>query len=153
MRILALIVVLGLFATTWPSITRAADQPPSATVTTLHEERTAKQTGRYATMLQGIALATFGTGEIEGNVGPADWEKALEIPHIRVKFAEPQVIVLNVVSGDFHGEKAYAVSEFIVPTAISAGSPIARVGDEYYSFGKWNPRILLLLKDVIGIVD
>jgi hypothetical protein len=146
MRVYALIAVLG-----FSTATLAADPTPAATVTTMRDGREATQTGRTATVLQGVALATFGTGQLEAKVGKKDWEAALKINHIRVQFDKPQVIVLNVMIGDFRGEKSYSVSEFLVPTAVSAGSPIARVGDEYYSFGKWDPRILLLLKSAVDV--
>lgn len=146
MRVFAMLVVLGLSATA-----PAADPPPGATVTSVYGGEAVTQTGRYATVLQGVALATFGTGEIESQVGNDEWEAALQNNCIHVQFATPQVITLSVTSGDFRGDKSYMVSEFVVPTAVSTGNPMARVGEEFYTFAKWDPRILLLLKDVVGI--
>ena len=45
------------------------------------------------------------------------------------------------------------VSELLVPTAatLSVVNPTARVGDEYIMVGKWDPSMVLLLKDRWGI--
>lgn len=122
-------------------------------VTTMRAGREVTHAGRHATVFHGVALATFGTGRIEAKVGKAEWDASLKINHIRVRFAQPQVIVPSLSGGADRGEQSYAVNEFVVPTVVSAGRPMARVGEEYYSFGKWDPRILLLFKDVLGVVD
>lgn len=128
-----------------------AAEPVTATITTKSNGRVVEQTPRHSTLLHGVALATFATGQIEEEVSENFWKKALERDYIRVEYSQPTTIALSVQSGDARGPKSYDVHEFLVPTAISTGSPMARVGDKYFAFGKWDPRILLLLKDMLGI--
>ncbi len=75
-------------------------------------------------------------------------EEALEGNHILVRFPKPQALTLTVDSGKGHGDKTYEVSEFSVPTAVSSGSPIARVGDKYFMFGKWDPKNHLITSEM-----
>lgn len=105
MNIDAMVAVLGISTTVL-----ASDPTPAATVTTLRDGRAATQTGQTANISQGVALATLGTGQIEAKVGRKQWEDALTSNHIRVAFDKPQVIVLNVTSGEFRGEKSLVAS-------------------------------------------
>ena len=118
-----------------------------ATVTVRNNGTSIIYNGAQGTVFQGVAIATFGTGQIEFKVGKDEWEATLKVDHIMVRFPRPYGLAVQITGGD----KTYEVSEFIIPTAVSAASPIARVGDAYVSFGKWDPRILLLLRDRLGI--
>jgi hypothetical protein len=131
-------------------VANAAD-PPKATVEVRWNGKTVTESGGRATTLQGVALATLGTGQIEIEVKEERWKASLEGNHILVRFPKPQTVTLTVTSGNDRGDKTYEVSEFLVPIAVSSGSPIARVGDKYFMFGKWDPQIILSLKDRIGI--
>lgn len=63
MNVDAVIVVLGISTTILASAPTAA-----AIVTTIRDSRAATQTGQTATIFHGVALATFGTGQIEAKV-------------------------------------------------------------------------------------
>ncbi len=124
----------------------AAD-PPTATVTGRNNGKAVKYIGGAGTVFQGVAVATFGTGQFETEVGKERWEAALQTDHILVRFPKPQGLVATIQGVD----KNYEVSELLVPTAVSTGGPMVRVGDKFLLFGKWDPQIILLLKDRLGI--
>lgn len=144
-------LTLALLAILCSVTSSLAAEPVTATITSRRNGRLVELADRYATLLHGIALATFATGQIETEVSEKLWKEALEQDNIRVVYSHPTTIALSVESGNTRGPKNYEVNEFLVPTAISTGSPMARVGDKFFSFGKWEPRILLLTKDVTGI--
>lgn len=124
----------------------AAD-PPTATVTGRNNGKAVTYSGGMGTLVEGIAIATFGTGQFETEVAKDQWETALQNDHILVRFPKPQGLAATIQGGD----KTYEVSELLVPTAVSTGGPLARVGDKYLVFGKWDPAMILLLRDRWGI--
>jgi hypothetical protein len=143
MRISASLVVLVLV----PALLAAAD-PPTATVTGRNNGHVVTFEKGMATIVQGLAIATLGSAQFEFAADKDRWDTALKGDHVLVKFAQPQGLAANIQDGG----KTYAVSELLVPTTLGTiDAPLARAGDKYWAFGKWDPSPIVLLRDRWGI--
>jgi len=100
------------------------------------------------TIVQGLALAAFGSSQFEFDSDETHWNAATKIDHILVKFPMGAAIAVNIQEGG----KTYLIAELLVPTILDgAAAPMAHefdnLGGKYIAFGKYDPMPIALLRE------
>ena len=122
--------------------------PPTATVSGRHNNKAVTFPGGMGTIVQGLALAAFGSSQFEYEADEARWQTATKTDHILIRFSTPTAIAVNIQEGG----KTYPVAELLVPTSLEgASAPLAHVSgnlvDKYVAFGKYDPTPIALLRE------
>jgi hypothetical protein len=104
MRDVAVLAVLCL-----ASVTHAAD-PPTATVTGRNNGKAVTFPKVMGTLVQGLAIVTFGTAQFESEADKDQWEAAIKSDHVLIKFPKPQGLAANIQDDNDDG-KTYEVSD------------------------------------------
>ncbi len=127
MRLLILAVML------WLSPTLLAAEPTTATVTGKRGGRNVTYVGGLGTEIQGLIVALLGSSNIEREATKKKWEEGLKKERLRVHFAKPQLLAVNV-----GGDKTYKVSEILLTTSSEL---LVRSRDKYHSFTKYDGHL------------
>ena len=141
-----LVLTLAILAFT---MTTVAAQPPMATVTGRKDGKDQSYKQGQDTIGLGMVVAVFGSARLEYAATKERWAAARQRDHVRVRFAEPATLATQLV--DPAGRK-YVVDEILVRTNPEDVPPaardpkagwgstdvlLARCGDKYYSFSKF----------------
>jgi hypothetical protein len=124
-----------------PREDRRADPP--TTVTALYDRgRVVTYGPGLGTTVEGLALAVFGSSQTEFDATKQEWDEGLKARHVRVQYARPRAIRLRV-----DGDKVYEVSEVLI--GFSPGQILARCGEKYYKFGKYDGKLWMIFEQNI----
>jgi hypothetical protein len=104
------------------------------------------------TEVEGLILAVLGSCSVERESNKGEWDEAVKHDqlrvrpdHLRVRFSGPRTINLNVE------KERFEVDELVV-TGSATTLPdwiLARCGDRYHAFSKYNPHIWFLMQQQV----
>ncbi|MGC1276102.1 MAG: hypothetical protein WBC44_20555, partial [Planctomycetaceae bacterium] len=130
--------------------TAAAADAPAATVAGRKDGQEQSYQDGQTTIGLGMAVAVFGSARLEYAATKERWEAAREVDHRRVQFGKPTILAAQTRDGS---GKRYAIDEILIKTTpwdqrppVPTESPadwgngdslLARCGDRYYSFAKY----------------
>jgi hypothetical protein len=135
---------------------------PLATVTGRKDGKDLSYQDGQDTIGLGMVVSVFGSARLEYAATKERWDAARQRDHVRVRFSRPTSLATQLVDP---GGKRYAVDEILVRTKPgdvppaawdpnagwgSSDTLLARCGEKYYSFSKYEGALTQLLIQWFG---